>query len=408
MEKVAERFIKYVKYDTASKDNVKEFPSTTKQFALLNDLVKDLDSIGMKDASIDKYGYVSAALPSNVNYKVPVVGFLAHVDTSPEMPGKDVNPQIVEDYDGGDIVLNKELNIVLSPDEFPTLKEFKGQSLITTDGTTLLGADDKAGVAEIMTAMEYLIGHPEIKHGEIKVGFNPDEEVGRGMDFFDIEKFGADFAYTLDGGNVGEFNCETFNAARADFTIVGKNVHPGTAKGVMKNSITIAAELISMFPKAEVPENADGYEGFYHCYGISGEVDNTTLKFILRDFNMDGLNEKKKTVHKITDELNRKYGEGTVILSLKDQYYNMFEKLKENKQVVDIALKAIQECGMEPKILPIRGGTDGSSLTHRGLLTPNIFEGGLNLHGRYEYIPIPSMVKSVEVVVKVAELYTAK
>jgi tripeptide aminopeptidase len=408
MEKVVERFAKYVKYDTNSKDAVEDFPSTPGQMVLAADLAEELESIGMKNVSVDKYGYVFASLPSNVEYSVPSIGFIAHMDTSPEMPGKGVNPKIVENYDGGDIVLNKELNIVLSPKEFPELKNYIGQAIITTDGTTLLGADDKAGIAEIMTAMEYFINHPEIKHGPIMAGFTPDEEVGRGVDFFDVKKFGADFAYTLDGGSLGELDYENFNAARADITVKGRNTHPGTAKGVLKNSISIAAEFISMFPKSEVPENAEGYEGFYHLHGISGGVDNTTMKYILRDFGIDGLDIKKKTVQNIADELNKKYGSDTVIVSIKDQYYNMLEKINENKQIVDIAYKAIKECGIEPKVLPVRGGTDGSRLSFMGLPTPNIFDGGHNFHGRFEYIPIPSMLKSVEVIVKIAELYATK
>lgn len=405
MEKVAERFLRLVKYDTTSQDDTKDFPSTKGQLKLAAVLAEELASIGLEDVNVDKYGYVTATLPSNNDKDGPVIGFIAHMDTSPEMPGKDVNPMIVENYDGGSIVLNTKLNILLSPEEFKELSQYKGQTLITSDGTTLLGADDKAGVAEIITAMEYLLSHPEIKHGTIRVGFTPDEEVGRGVDFFDVKKFNADFAYTVDGGALGELEYENFNAARADITIKGKNTHPGNAKDIMKNSIAIAMELNAMLPENEVPEHTSGYEGFYHLHGITGGVDKTIMKYILRDFSMEGLNKRKETLKKAADALNKKYGDETVSMDIKDQYYNMIEKINSNKHLIDTAYKAMKECGIEPKITPIRGGTDGARLSFMGLPAPNIFTGGHNFHGRYEYIPVNSMVKAVEVIAKIASLY---
>lgn len=408
MEKVVERFIRYIKYDTSSREDVENYPSTPGQLVLLRDIAKELNDLGMQDVTIDRYGYVFAALPSNISKNVPAIGFIAHVDTSPEMPGEDVNPKIVHDYDGNDIVLNREQNIVLSPSEFPELRNYKGQTIITSDGTTLLGADDKAGVAEIITAMEYLIEHPDIKHGKIVVGFTMDEEVGRGVDFFDVEKFNADFAYTMDGGAIGELEYENFNAARADIVITGKNTHPGTAKGVMKNSILIGAELINSLPAGETPENTEGYQGFYHIHEINGNVDKSSIKYIIRDFSMDGLNIRKEQLMGIADMLNSKYGNDTVKIEIRDQYHNMAEKINENKHIVDTAYRAIEECGIKPKVTPIRGGTDGARLSFMGLPAPNLFTGGHNFHGRYEYIPVPSMIKAVEVIVKIAELYGAE
>jgi tripeptide aminopeptidase len=321
------------------------------------------------------------------------------------MPGKDVNPKIVENYDGKDIILNSKLNIVLSPSEFKSLNNYRGSTLITTDGTTLLGADDKAGIAEIVTAAEYMVNHPEIKHGDIKIGFTPDEEVGGGTTYFDVEKFGADFAYTLDGGGIGELEYENFNAARADIVINGKNTHPGSAKDVMKNSITIAMELNSMLPENEVPEKTSGYEGFYHLHTITGGVDHSEMKYILRDFNTNGLNIRKETIKKAAAALNRKYGPGTLVLDIKDQYNNMIEKISENMHLINNAKCAIAECGIEPVVIPIRGGTDGARLSFMGLPCPNLFTGGHNFHGRYEYICVESMKKAVDVIIKIAELY---
>lgn len=408
MEKVLDRFLRYVKYDTKSKEDVKDFPSTSGQLVLLKDIARELRELGMKDIIEDEHGYVFATLPSNISKEMPVIGFIAHVDTSPEAPGNDIKPRIVENYDGGDIVLNESLNMILSPSEYPELKSYKGQTIITTDGTTLLGADDKAGVAEIITAMEYLINHPEIKHGTIRVGFTPDEEVGRGVDFFDVKKFNADFAYTLDGGRLGELEYENFNGAKAIITINGKSTHTGTAKGVMVNSATIGVELASMMPGEEVPEKTDGYQGFYHMNDFTGRVDKTVLKYIIRDFDRDGLERRKDTVRKIVDSLNKKHGAGTVILDLKDQYYNMVEKINQNKHILDTAYKAMEELDIKPVINPIRGGTDGARLSFLGLPCPNIFTGGHNFHGKYEYIPEQSMEKAVKVILKIIELYTSR
>lgn len=406
MEDVVDRFLRYTRYDTRSKEDVSDFPSTKGQLTLLSDIAKELNSIGMKDVSIDKFGYVFGTLPANTERSIPAIGFISHVDTSPEMPGNGVNAQLVENYDGGDIVLNRELKIVLSPDEFPELKKYVGKTLITTDGTTLLGADDKSGVAEIVTAMEYLTDHPEIKHGEVKVGFTPDEEVGRGVDFFDTAKFGAKYAYTVDGGGLGGLEYENFNAAAASITVRGKNVHPGSAKGIMKNSMLIAAELMMMLPDDETPSSTDGYQGFYHIIGIRGSVEQTKMKYIIRDFEMDGLNSRKAFIEDAAERLNKKYGEGTVTVELKDQYYNMKEKIKEHMDVVDKAKRAIEEIGLQPVIQPIRGGTDGARLSFIGLPCPNLFTGGHNYHGRYEFIPTFAMEMAVDVILKIIELYT--
>jgi peptidase T len=406
MESVLQKFLRYAKYDTQSQEDVEQYPSTSKQLVLLKKLSEELKEIGMQDVSMDQYGYVFATLPSNTEKDIPSVGFISHVDTSYEVSGTNVNPQLHENYNGEDIVLNNELGLVLSADEFPELKNYKGETIVTTDGTTLLGADDKAGVAEIVAAMEYLMNHLEIKHGVIRVGFTPDEEVGRGVDFFDVKKFNADLAYTVDGGKLGELEYECFNAASARVTINGKSVHPGSAKGIMINSILIAKEFMAMLPENETPAATEGYEGFYHITDISGGVEKTTLKYILRDFTLDGLKNRKETILRTAKDINKKYGGSTVTVELKDQYYNMVEKVKEHIEIVDTAKKAMEDLGIVPKINPIRGGTDGARLSFMGLPCPNIFTGGHNFHGKYEYIPVSSMEKCVQVILKIIELYT--
>ncbi|WP_032123267.1 peptidase T [Clostridium amazonitimonense] len=406
MSTVVEKFLKYVKFDTKSDDTTGTTPSTEGQMVLAKELGKELEAMGMTEISVDKNGYVMATLPSNLSKSVPTIGFIAHMDTSPDMSGKDVNPQFVENYQGGDIVLNKDLNIVLSPKDFKELEEYIGKTLITTDGTTLLGADDKAGIAEIMAAMEYLIKHPEIKHGAIKVGFTPDEEIGEGANHFDVEKFSADLAYTMDGGKIGELEYENFNAAGAKVTINGRNVHPGYAYKKMINSLIIANEFISMLPENEVPERTEGYEGFYHLTNIKGEVEQTSLEYIIRDFDKESFEKRKANIKEVGEQLNKKYGMDIVEVEVKDQYYNMKEKIEPVKHVVDIAFKAMEEVGVTPIVRPIRGGTDGARLSFMGLPTPNIFAGGENFHGKYEYVCKESMEKAVEVILKIVELYS--
>lgn len=405
MSNVVERFLKYVKFDTRSEEDSTSFPSTEKQFILARALADELREMELEDISLDQYGYVMATLPANTQKQVPTIGFIAHMDTSPEISGANIKPRIVENYDGGDITLNEENNIVLSPREFPELKNYLGKTLITTDGTTLLGADDKAGIAEIISAIEHLKAHPEIQHGKIRIGFTPDEEVGRGVDYFDVEKFGADFAYTIDGGAIGELEYENFNAAKAKVKIQGRSVHPGTAKGTMINSILLANEFISLLPPKETPAETEGYEGFYHLLNFNGEVEETTLSYIIRDFSKEGFEKRKQTMSLLVDKLNQKYGTHTFKIELTDQYYNMKEKIEPVKHVVDLAFKAMEEVGVPPRINPIRGGTDGARLSFMGLPTPNIFGGGHNFHGKYEFIPTYAMEKAVEVIVKIAELY---
>lgn len=405
MTTVVERFLKYVKMDTRSDEESPTVPSTAKQLELAKVLVKEMEEMGLKNVSLDENGYIIGELPSNLDKEVPVIGFIAHMDTSPDMSGENVNPQIVKNYDGGDIVLDKENNVVLSPMEFADLREYVGQDLITTDGTTLLGADDKAGIAEILTAMEYLINNPQIKHGTIKVGFTPDEEVGRGADHFKVEKFGAELAYTIDGGRIGELEYESFNAAYAKFKIKGRNVHPGYAAGKMKNAILIANDLIGRFPADEVPERTAGYDGFFHLNSMKAEVEEANLHYLIRDFHKENFERRKQFVLHVTEEMNKKYGADTVILDMKDQYYNMKEKIDEVKYIVDIAHEAMEAVGVKPIIRPIRGGTDGSRLSFMGLPTPNIFAGGENFHGKFEYVPVQSMEKAVDVIVKIAELF---
>jgi len=406
MSAVIDRFIKYIKIDTESSRDSDTFPSTEKQLNLARVLRDELIDMKLQDVVLDDYGYVMATLPSNIDKPVPVVGFLAHMDTSPDMSGKDVNPQFVEDYDGGVIVLNKDKNILISPEQFPDLKKYIGKTLITTDGTTLLGADDKAGIAQIMTAMTYLIDHPEIKHGTIKIGFTPDEEVGQGVDHFDVEKFGADFAYTLDGGEVGELQYENFNAASATLTIHGRNVHPGKAKSKMLNAMLVGIEFNDMLPIFERPEFTDNYEGFNHLFLINGTVEEATFVYIIRDHDMKKFEEKKILMEKAAGYINEKYGKGTIDLVLEDQYYNMKEMVEPHPEIMAVAKRAIEALGITPIFEPIRGGTDGSRLSYMGLPTPNIFTGGHYAHGKYEFIPVFALEKGVEVIVKIAELLT--
>lgn len=403
MQKVTDRFIRYIKVETTSDPKSGLHPSTPNQLEFSKALAEELIEIGLSDVSVDEKAYVMATLPSNIDKKVPVVGFVAHVDASPDFSGKNINPQFVENYDGEKIVLNEKLGIELDPDLFPELLQYKGQTLIATDGTTLLSADDKAGLSEIVTAMEYLIEHPEILHGEIKVGFTPDEEIGQGADFFDVKKFGADFAYTMDGGELGELEYENFNAASAKVKINGRIVHPGFAKNKMKNSMLIAQQFLNMLPANEVPQHTEGFEGFYHLMEITGKVEETNMEFIIRDHNRELFEQRKNLFQAITDHLNLHYGVNTVELDMKDQYYNMLEKIEPVKYIVDIAEQAMVECGIEPKITAIRGGTDGARLSYMGLPCPNIFAGGHNFHGKYEFVPVQSMGKAVEVILKIVE-----
>jgi len=401
---IIDRFVRYIKVDTESDPNSNTTPSTKKQWNLANKLVDELKEIGMQDVTIDENAYIMATLPSNVSHQVPVIGFISHFDTSPDFTGANVNPQIVENYDGKDIVLNKEQDIILSPDYFDDLLMYKGQTIITTDGTTLLGADDKAGIAEIVSAMEYLINHPEIKHGEIRVGFTPDEEIGRGAHKFDVEKFGADWAYTMDGSQVGELEYENFNAAGAVVSIKGKIVHPGYAKGKMINSMYIATDYINSLPRLETPEHTEGREGFFHLHNIEGSVDETKLQYIIRDHDKVQFEARKEMMKKLAEELNQQHEDEVVSVEIKDQYFNMREKIEPVMHIVEIAKQAMEQIGIKPLIKPIRGGTDGSQLSFMGLPCPNIFAGGHNFHGRYEYVPVESMQKAVEVIVKIAQL----
>lgn len=407
-DELIKRFTTYVKIDTQSNEDSQTCPSTPEQWDLLNLLVDELKEIGMEEVTIDENGYVFATLPANTNKQVPTIGFLAHVDTATDFTGKNVKPQIVENYDGGDVILNKELGIVLSPEAFPSLKNYKGQTLITTDGTTLLGADDKAGVAEIMTAMNYLIQHSEIKHGKIRVAFTPDEEIGRGPHKFDVNRFGAKYAYTMDGGPLGELQYESFNAAAAKITIKGNNIHPGSAKGKMVNSIKIGMELNQQLPVREAPEYTEGYEGFYHLLSFHGDVEKTELYYIIRDHDRQKFETKKENLVKIVDQLRQKYGEDTIDLKLEDQYYNMREKIEPVKEVFENAKEAMERLDITPVIEPIRGGTDGSQLSYMGLPTPNIFAGGENMHGKYEFVSVETMMKATEVIVEIAKIFEEK
>jgi len=403
MMTVVDRFLQYVKFDTQSDELTNLTPSTPGQMIFAQHLEKDLKQLGLSDISLDDNGYLMATLPSNCNKQVPTIGFIAHLDTSPDMSGHHVSPRIVEKYDGEDIVLNAEKNIVLSPAEFPELQDYKGQDLIVTDGNTLLGADDKAGIAEIITAIDYLKSHPEIKHGDIRIAFNPDEEIGQGAHKFDVQKFGADWAYTMDGGAIGELEYENFNAAVAKVTFKGRNVHPGYAKHKMINSIRIANQFAIMLPRWETPEHTEGYEGFYHLVGIEGNVEQTTITYIIRDHDRDRFERRKKELEHLTRKINNEFPDCASI-EIKDQYYNMLEKIKPVMHIIDIAKAAMERAGVKPVVQPIRGGTDGAQLSFKGLPCPNIFAGGLNFHGRYEFIPIPSMERATDTIVEICKI----
>jgi len=408
MQDIIDRFISYVIIDTESDPKSSTTPSTLKQWDLANKLVEELKTIGMQDVTIDENAYIMATLPSNVNHDVPTIGFISHFDTTPDFTGANVNPQIIKNYNGKDIILNEEEGIILSPDLFDDLLQYKGQTLITTDGTTLLGADDKAGITEIITAMEYLINHPEIKHGKIRVGFTPDEEIGRGAHKFDVEKFGADWAYTMDGSQIGELEYENFNAAGAVIKVKGKIVHPGYAKGKMINSMYIATEFINSLPELETPEHTENYQGFFHLSSIEGKVEETILQYIIRDHDKKHFEARKEMIQNLADEINSQYEREVIVVEIKDQYYNMKEKVEPVMHIVDIAEEAMKQLGIKPLIKPIRGGTDGSQLSYMGLPCPNIFAGGHNFHGRYEYVPVESMVKATQVICKIAELTALK
>ena len=399
-----ERFLKYVSIHTTSDENTGLVPSTPQQMEFAKILAEELKAMGMQDVSLDKKGYLMATLPSNIDKDIPTVGFISHLDTSPDMSGKNVKPRIVENYDGNDIILNEKENIVLSPKQFPELTMYRGQSLVVTNGLTLLGADDKAGIAEIMTAMDYFIKNPDVKHGKVRIAFNPDEEIGLGAHHFDVEKFGCQFAYTMDGGEIGELEYENFNAAGAKVTFYGTNVHPGYAKNKMVNSMKIATKFMATVPANESPEYTDGYEGFYHLTGIGGDVEKTTVSYIIRDHDRKKFEERKAHLQMLVDKINSEFGDNTATLEVKDQYYNMKEKVEPVKYIVDIASEAIRQAGVEPKVKPIRGGTDGAQLSFKGLPCPNIFAGGHNFHGKYEFVPIQSMEKATEVVKNIIKI----
>lgn len=403
-EEIKTRFLRYISLDTQSDENSETCPSTPKQMVMLQMLRDELLEMGLTDASMDENGYVMATLPANNGKEGPVIGFIAHVDTSPDMPGVNVNPQFIENYDAGDIILNKELNLTLSPKDFPEMKQYAGQTLIVTDGTTLLGADDKAGVTEIMAAVEYLTKHPEVKHGPIKIGFTPDEEIGRGVDHFDVAKFGAEWAYTMDGGEIGELEYENFNAAGAKIHIQGKNIHPGYAKGKMQNALLMAMELNALLPVFERPEFTQDYEGFFHLVKMEGSVEKSFIQYIIRDHNKDIFENRKKVMQQCVDFMNQRYGDGAFTLELKDQYYNMKEKIEPVCHIINTAKRAMEELGIKPHIRPIRGGTDGSRLSYMGLPCPNIFAGGHNFHGKYEFVPLESMEKATLVILKIIEM----
>ena len=405
---LVERFLYYVSFDIQSSEETEITLSTPGQMVFARYLKEELTSLDLEDITLDENGYLFATLPANTDKSVPAIGFIAHMDTSPDMSGKNVSPRIVENYDGKDIVLCAEEKVILSPSQFPELLDHKGEDLIVTNGKTLLGADDKAGIAEIVSAIVYLQEHPEIKHGKIRIGFNPDEEIGEGAHKFDVAKFGCEWAYTMDGGEVGELEFENFNAAAAKITIKGRNVHPGYAKHKMINSIRLANRFIAMLPSHETPEHTEGYEGFYHLVGITGGVEQTTVSYIIRDHDRTRFEGRKKEMEHLVRKINAEYGEGTALLELRDQYYNMREKIEPVMHIIDIAFKSMEAVGVEPHVKAIRGGTDGAQLSFKGLPCPNIFAGGLNFHGRYEFVPIQSMEKAMKVIVKIAELVAAK
>ena len=405
---LVERFLLFVSFDTQSSEETEVTPSTPGQMVFAKYLKEELESLGLEDITLDEHGYLFATLPANIDKPVPTIGFIAHMDTSPDMSGKDVSPRIVQNYDGSDIVLCAEENVVLSPSQFPELLDHKGEDLIVTNGKTLLGADDKAGIAEIVSAIVYLKEHPEIKHGKIRIGFNPDEEIGLGAHKFDVEKFGCDWAYTMDGGEVGELEFENFNAASAKITFKGRNVHPGYAKNKMINSIRVANRFCAMLPAHETPEHTEGYEGFYHLISFNGDVEQTTVAYIIRDHDRARFESRKKKIERFVSEINAEYGEGTATLELRDQYYNMREKIEPLMHIIDTAFAAMEAVGVKPNVKPIRGGTDGAQLSFKGLPCPNIFAGGLNFHGRYEFAPIQNMEKAMKVIVKIAELVAKK
>lgn len=401
---LVERFLKYVSFDTQSSEETRLTPSTPGQMVFAKYLKSELESLGLEEITLDEYGYLFATLPANTEKEVPTIGFIAHMDTSPDMSGKDITPRIVENYNGSDIVLNAEDRVILSPAQFPELLAHKGEDLIVTNGKTLLGADDKAGIAEIVSAVAYLKEHPEIKHGKIRIGFNPDEEIGEGAHKFDVEKFGCEWAYTMDGGEVGELEYENFNAAAAKIVFKGRNVHPGYAKHKMINSIRIANQFISMLPRHETPEHTEGYEGFYHLVGIQGDVEQATLSYIIRDHDRSRFESRKREMAHLVRKINAEFGEDTAVLELRDQYYNMREKIEPVMHIIDTAFAAMEAVDVKPNVKPIRGGTDGAQLSFKGLPCPNIFAGGLNFHGRFEFVPIQNMEKAMKVIIKIAEL----
>ena len=405
---LVERFLRYVSVDTQSSEETRITPSTPGQMVFAKYLKSELESLGLEEITLDEHGYLFATLPANTDKEIPTIGFIAHMDTSPDMSGKDVTPRIVENYNGSEIVLDAEERVVLSPAQFPELLDHKGEDLIVTNGKTLLGADDKAGIAEIVSAMAYLKEHPEIKHGKIRIGFNPDEEIGEGAHKFDVEKFGCEWAYTMDGGEVGELEFENFNAAAAKIIFKGRNVHPGYARHKMINSIRIANQFISMLPRHETPEHTEGYEGFYHLIGIQGDVEQTTLSYIIRDHDRSRFESRKREMAHLVRKINAEFGEDIAVLELRDQYYNMREKIEPVMHIIDTAFAAMEAVGVKPNVKPIRGGTDGAQLSFKGLPCPNIFAGGLNFHGRYEFVPVQNMEKAMKVIVKIAELVAQK
>ncbi len=401
---ITDRFLKYVAFCTTSDENTGLTPSTPGQMVFARYLVDELKSIGLADAAVDENGYVFATLPATTDAPKPTIGFIAHMDTSPDMSGKHIQPRIVSNYDGGDIVLNAEDDCVLSPKQFPELTQYVGQDLIVTNGRTLLGADDKAGIAEIVNAVEFLLQHPEIEHGKVRIAFTPDEEIGQGPHHFDVAKFAADWAYTMDGGEIGELEYENFNAASAKVTVKGRNVHPGYAKHKMLNSMRVAQQFVGMLPRLETPEHTEGYEGFYHLVGINGNVEQTVLSYIIRDHNRTRFESRKDEMRHLVKKINAEYGEGTTTVELKDQYYNMREKIEPVMHIIDLAVQAMERAGVKPNVRPIRGGTDGAQLSFMGLPCPNIFAGGHNFHGRYEFVPIQSMQKASEVILNIIEM----